>query len=108
MEIYLEVQLGILSGLFGATSRNNKLIDRAIRKMGEEPSFIGTAWSEISYDDVIAYIKTRGCTIQRVIKKDQGDWISFFVDLDNTRYDVSLDKTFEGNGSVITVLPPNS
>lgn len=98
--------MGILSGLFGGASRKNVLIDGVIRKMGEEPSFIGTAWREISYDEVITYINVRDCTIQRVVKKDRGDWISFFVDLDGVRYDVSLDKTHKGNGSVLTVWPP--
>lgn len=78
------------------------MINWALQKLGEEGSIVGTAFREISYDDVISYIKANNCKVLNVTKKPRGDWIEFLADVDGVTYTVWLDKTFEGNGSVLT------
>lgn len=97
--------MGLFSSLFGGSSRKNQMIDFAIKALGEEGSIIGTAYKEISYDDVASYIKAKDCKILNVIKKDWGNWIEFSADVDGNRYTVWLDKKPEGNGSILTSRP---
>jgi len=78
------------------------MIDWALHKLGEEGSIVGTAFKEIFYDDVISYIKANNCKVLNVTRKPRGDWIEFLADVDGVSYTVWLDKTFEGNGSVLT------
>lgn len=78
------------------------MINWALQKLGEEGSIVGTAFREISYDDVISYIKANNCKVLNVTKKPRGDWIEFLAYVDGVTYTVWLDKTFEGNGSVLT------
>lgn len=94
--------MSIFSALFGGSGRKNKMINWALQKLGEEGSIVGTAFREISYDDVISYIKANNCKVLNVTKKPRGDWIEFLADVDGVTYTVWLDKTFEGNGSVLT------
>lgn len=97
--------MGLFSSLFGGSSRKNQMIDFAIKTLGEEGSIVGTAYKEISYDDVAAYIKTKNCEVLNTIKKDWGNWIEFSAEVDGKKYTVWLDKTFEGRGSVLTSQP---
>lgn len=94
--------MSIFSSLFGGSGRKNKMINWALQKLGEEGSIVGTAFREISYDDVISYIKANNCKVLNVTKKPRGDWIEFLAYVDGVTYTVWLDKTFEGNGSVLT------
>lgn len=107
-EIEVETVVGLFSSLFGGVSRKTQMIDWAIKKLGEESSIVGTAFKEISYDDVISYIKAKNCKVLNVTKKDRGDWIEFLADVDGETYTVWLDKTFEGNGSVLTSRRPDA
>jgi hypothetical protein len=100
--------VGFFSSLFGGASRKASMIDWAIKKLGEDSSYIGTAFKEISYDDVISYIKAKNCKVLNITKKDRGDWIEFLANVEGETYTVWLDKTFEGNGSVLTSLGTNN
>lgn len=107
-EIEVETVVGLFSSLFGSAGRKTQIIGWAFRKLGEESSIIGTAFKEISYNDVISYIRAKKCMILNVAKKDRGDWIEFLADVDGETYTVWLDKTFEGNGSVLTARRPGA
>lgn len=82
------------------------MIDWAIKTLGEDSSIVGTAYKELSYDDVAAYVKAKDCEILNVIKKDWGNWIEFSADVEGKNYIVWLDKTFEGRGAVLTSRRP--
>lgn len=99
--------MGVFSSLFGGASRKNRIIDAAIKKLAENGSLIGTAFKEIDYDDVIFYIENKRCSILNIIKKDRGDWIEFVADVQGEKYTVCLNKTFEGNGAVLTARREN-
>ncbi len=100
--------MGLFSSLFGGASRKTQMIDWAIKKLGKESSIIGTAFKEISYDDVISYIKAKNCKVLNITKKDRGDWVEFLAVVDDETFTVWLDKTFEGDGSVLTSRRPGA
>lgn len=83
----------------------NSFIDDIIIKMSSSPSLIGTSYKEISYKDVVNYIESRKCNILSSSNKGDHVWIEFVSDIKGNNYTVWLGKTFEGDGSVITVPP---
>lgn len=97
--------MGLLSSLFSSSSRKTQMIDWAIETLGREGSIMGTAYDEISYNDVISYIKTRNCQILKETVKPRGNWIEFTAAVKGRAYIVTLDKTFEGQGSVLASQP---
>jgi hypothetical protein len=93
--------MGIIAKMFGS-GRKTELVERAIEHLAREGSIVGTAFKEISYRDVVDYIKLNNCRVISVRPKPRGDWIEFAANFRGTEYIVWLDKTFEGDGSVLT------
>ncbi len=94
--------MGLLGALFGSIGGKKKNIEWAISNLAREGSIMGTAYNGISYNDVVSYIKENGCKVLKVTKKPRGDWIEFETTFDGKKHIVALDKTFEGNGSVLS------
>lgn len=78
------------------------MIDWAIETLGREGSVIGTAYKEISYGDVVSYIRSENCTLLNSIEDAQNGWLDFKVSIREQRYVVTLSRTFDGCGSVLT------
>ena len=94
--------MGLFSSLFTSKNKKNQMIDCVIETLGKAGSIMGTAYDEISYDDVISYIKENNCQILNVIDKPRGKWIEFRAIVKGSTYTVTLNKTFEGSGSVLS------
>ena len=81
------------------------IIDGAIVHLSKQPSIMGTAYKEISYSDVVEYIRERGCKIDSQVDKGNYTWYNFTATIAGKSHEVWLDKTSDGNGSVLTVPP---
>ncbi|TPM33545.1 hypothetical protein FJ955_02005 [Mesorhizobium sp. B2-2-2] len=97
-----QAEEGIVSPPVGGTKQKNRIISAAIQHLGTEGSVIGTAYKEISYNDVVGYIKANGCDILSVTKKPRGPWVEFLAEVEGVSYTVWLDCAFDGQGSVLT------
>lgn len=82
-----------------------QMIEWAIETLAKEPSVIGTAYKEISYDAVVAYIHERKCMIVKTIERPDADWIEFMTSVRAKTYRVSLGIAQDGTGSVLTSHP---
>ncbi len=78
------------------------MIEWAIETLGREGSPIGTAYKEISYGDVVSYMRGPNCTLLNSIKDAQNGWVDFEANVKGQKYVVTLSRTFEGHGSVLT------
>lgn len=88
--------------IFGFGGKKAKWIDLAIEKLGQEGSYMGTAFKEISYSDMLNYIKSRNCKITVNGTDYKPYWIEFIAEVGGKNYEVTLSKTNDGYGSVIT------
>lgn len=93
--------MGLLSSLFG-NSKKIAMTEFVINRVCDECSLMGAAYKEISYSDVVDYIKEKKLKIIRTVDKGGYLWIEFYYIKDGVSYSVMLDKTFEGNGSVLS------
>lgn len=82
-----------------------QMIEWAIETLAKEPSVLGTAYKEISYDAVVAYIHERKCMIVKTIERPDADWIEFMTSVRAKTYRVSLGIAQDGTGSVLTSHP---
>jgi hypothetical protein len=78
------------------------MIEWAIETLGREGSALGTAFQEISYNDVASYMRGSNCTLIGSIKDPQNGWVDFEATISGQKYVVTLSRTFEGRGSVLT------
>ena len=93
--------MGIFSSLFSSKSKMNRTIDMAIEYLARE-GMGGTAFEEISYDDVASYMRGPNCTPINSIKDAHNGWIDFEAIVNGRKYIVTLSRTFDGFGSVLT------
>ena len=94
--------MGILSSLFSRKSKSDRMIKMAIEHLGREGGQIGTAFKEISYDDVASYMRDPSCTPLNSIKDAHNGWIDFEAIVSGRKYIVTLSRAFDGVGSVLT------
>lgn len=94
--------MGLLKDLFSGGGMKNGTIDRVIQRLGEEGSIMGTAYREISYDDVRKYIEINRCRITTSISNPHNGWMEFERVLSGQRYQVTLSRTHDRAGSVLT------
>ena len=97
--------MGILKWLLTGNNVKNAMIDKAIEHLGQEGSLMGTAYREISYDDVVAYVASNDCRITSSTENPYhryNGWMEFERVLSGQRYAVTLSRTHEGGGSVLT------
>lgn len=94
--------MGFLKSLFSFGGMNNAVIDRAIEHLGQEGSVIGTAYRELSYNDVINYIRSNNCRITTSIENPHNGWTEFERVLSGQRYQITLCRAHDGVGSVLT------
>ena len=94
--------MGFLKSLFSSGGMKNATIDRAIEHLGQEGSVIGTAFRELSYVDVINYIRSNDCRITTSIENPHNGWTEFENVLAGQRYQVTLSRTHDGVGAVLT------
>lgn len=78
------------------------MIEWAIETLGREGSIVGTAYKEISYDDVVSYMQNPNCRPINSIKDARNGWVDFEATVKGQRYVVTLSRTFDGHGSVLT------
>lgn len=94
--------MGFFSSLFSSASKKHKMIEWAIETLGREGSIVGTAYKEISYDDVQSYMQKPTCRPIKSIKDAQNGWIDFEAAVKGQKYVVTLSRAFDGHGSVLT------
>ena len=94
--------MGIFSSWFFKHQRKDEMIEWAIEMLGVEGSALGTAYKEISYSDVVSYMRRRHCTVLNSIKGAQNGWVDFEASIKGQKYVATLSRTFEGYGSVLT------
>ncbi|WP_296125485.1 hypothetical protein [Pseudomonas sp. Ga0074129] len=94
--------MGFFSSLFSAASKKHQMIEWAIETLGREGSIVGTAYKEISYNDVQSYMQKSTCRPINSIKDAQNGWIDFEAAVKGQKYVVTLSRTFDGHGSVLT------
>lgn len=78
------------------------MIEWVIETLGGEGSDIGTAYKEISYDDLSLYMRNPNCRIINSIKDGHNGWVDFEATVKGHKYIVTLCRTFDGHGSVLT------
>jgi len=78
------------------------MIEWALEELGREGSVIGTAFTEISYADVSSYLRRPSCKLLNSIKDARNGWVDFEATVKGQKYLVTLSRTFEGHGSVLT------
>lgn len=66
--------MGFFSSLFSAASKKHQMIEWAIETLGREGSIVGTAYKEISYNDVQSYMQKSTCRPINSIKDAQNGW----------------------------------
>lgn len=93
--------MGFFSSLFSSKSKMDRMIEMAIEHLGREGGQIGTAFKEISYDDVASYMRGPNCTPINSIKDAHNGWIDFEATVNGRKYIVTLSRTFDGFGSVL-------
>lgn len=94
--------MGVFGSLFSSRKRRDQMIEWAIETLGREGSAIGTAYEEISYNDVASYMRGSNCTLLNSIKDAQNSWVDFKASINGQKYVVTLSRTFDGRGSVLT------
>lgn len=94
--------MGFFSSILRKSNTKNKMIEWAIETLGQQGSVIGTAYKEISYDDVILYIKNNKCVMLNSIKNANNGWMDFEAKVNGNKYIVTLSRTQQGDGSVLT------
>lgn len=94
--------MGIFSWLFPDQKRKGQMIEWAIEELGREGSIVGTAFTEISYADVTSYMQGPNCKVLHSIKDAGNGWVDFAAVVGGQKYLVTLSRTFEGRGSVLT------
>ena len=99
---HYEERMGFFRSLFTARKRKNQMIEWAIETLGREGSAMGTAYEEISYADVVKYMRGRNCNPLNSIKNPANGWIDFEAVVKGKKYVVTLRRTFDGGGSVLT------
>jgi len=88
--------------MFFGGSKKTKMIEWAIETLGKEGSLIGTAYKEISYADAKSYALNGKCVVLPVPADFKKDYMEFTTSINNVKYEVRLQRTFEGNGSVLS------
>lgn len=94
--------MGFLKSLFSGGGAKNSTIDRVIQHLGQEGSIMGTAYRELSYDDITNYIKSNNCRVTTSIQNPHNGWTEFEHTISGQRYQITLSRTHEGPGSVLT------
>lgn len=94
--------MGLFKALFSGGGMKNATIDRVIQQLGQQGSIMGTAYREISYDDVRKYIDTNDCRVTTPISNPHNGWMEFERTVSGQRYQVTLSRTHDGPGSVLT------
>lgn len=94
--------MGIFGWFFPSQKRKDQMIEGSIEKLGREGSVVGTAFKEISYADVSSYMRRTNCKILNSIEDAQNGWVDFEATVRGRKYLVTLSRTFEGHGSVLT------
>lgn len=94
--------MGWLKNVFGRDGQNSEVISAAIKHLAKEGSIVGTAYKEISYQDVVDYVEKSGFPITAVTNKPRGRWMEFTATIGSERFVVWLDCDFNGTGSVLT------
>ncbi|OWQ98388.1 hypothetical protein [Sphingopyxis witflariensis] len=97
---------GVLSDIAKIADRHfskdkSELIDFAIQHLGSEGGGIPTAYSEFSYDDIVAYIHLNRCAITTSIENPINGWMQFQHELGGRCYEVTLGRAFDGIGAVL-------
>ena len=98
--------MGIFSSLFSTQKKKDQMIEWAIETLGREGSPVGTAYKEISYNDVTSYMRGANCTLLNSIKDAQNGWVDFEATVKGQKYVVTLSRTFDGYGSVLPSSKP--
>ena len=94
--------MGILSLLFSPKSMKVRLIEKAIEYLGREGGQLGTAVKEISYDDVVSYMRGPNCRPINSIKDPLNGWVDFEAIVNGRKYIVTVCRALDGFGSVLT------
>lgn len=94
--------MGIFSWFLPSQKRRGEMIEWAIEELGREGSVVGTAFKRISYADVSSYMRRPNCKLLNSIKDARNGWVDFEATLRGRKYLVTLSRTFEGHGSVLT------
>lgn len=94
--------MGILSLLFSPKSMKVRLIEKAIEYLGREGGQLGTAVKEISYDDVVSYMRGPNCRPINSIKNPLNGWVDFEAIVNGRNYIVTVCRAHDGFGSVLT------
>ena len=94
--------MGIFGWFFPSQKRKDQMIEWSIEELGREGSVFGTAFKEISYADVSSYMRRPNCKILNTIEDAQNGWVDFEATVRGRKYLVTLSRTFEGHGSVLT------
>ena len=87
---------------FIKSTGKDQIIELAIEALGREGSAVGTAYKEISFADVAAYMRGQNCNVLDSIKDPANGWVDFEAIVKGQKYVVTLSRTVEGGGSVLT------
>lgn len=94
--------MGFFSSFFSTSNKKNQMIELAIETLGGEGSVLGTAYKEISYADVLSYMQNSNCRPINSIKDAHNGWVDFEATVKGNKYVVTLSRTHDGYGSVLT------